>query len=69
MIDGSATEGESPTRVYVRYVGTRACITNRSGGFVMIDREELNDSERALCEAGGGHFVMSDMVYTLLQWK
>lgn len=54
--------------VYVRYLGRKACITNSVGNFVMIDREELSDSEREVCENGGGYVPMSEMVYSALQW-
>lgn len=35
----------------------------------MIDREELNDQERAVCEQGGGYVILSDSLFSGLQWK
>lgn len=66
---GMGELNSSPTRCFVRYLGTRACFTNRHGGFVMVDREELSENERAACDRGGGYVILSDTVYAGLQWK
>jgi hypothetical protein len=55
-------------KVYIRYVGTKVCITNESGGFVMVEREELSESEKNACDTGGEYVEMSDMVYATLRW-
>jgi hypothetical protein len=59
----------APTRCYVRYLGTRACFTNQHGGFLIVDRDELSDGERAVCERGGGYVILSDFVFGLIRWS
>lgn len=55
--------------VFVRYLGTRACFTNGSDGFLMVDRDELSEKERAACERGGDTVEMSAAVYAGVRWS
>lgn len=51
--------------MYVRYLGTRACITVDDGRFLMCDREELSDAETKACELGGAWLPLSPTVDAL----
>lgn len=54
--------GTAPTTMYVRYLGNRACYTLPNGSFLMVDRDELKEGEKVICEKGGGDVPYSDVV-------
>ena len=49
----------TPARMYVRYLGTKVCQTMDNGAFLMTDRDELDEDERKICDAGGGYLPLS----------
>lgn len=61
--------GTKPTRMYVRYLGNRACYTLPNENFLMVDREELSEEEKAVCEKGGGYVPYSEVVGFLAEDK
>ncbi len=46
-------------KMFVRYLGTKACWTVDDERFYIGDREELQEEERKLCDKGGGYLPLS----------
>ena len=55
------SENQVP-QMFVRYIGTKVCWTTPDGRFYMGDRNELNDAERKVCDAGGDYLPLSNAV-------
>ena len=52
-------------RAYLRYLGTAACFTFDDEQFVICQREELTESEVAVCERGGGYVTVSELIHLI----
>jgi hypothetical protein len=53
------------TRAYLRYLGTSACFTFCDERFIICQVCELSDSERAVCDSGGGYVMVTELLYLI----